>query len=291
MNILERIKNNYDSNKASRKKIADYILNNTLDTAFYSLKDFADKVSTTEVTVLNYCKNLGFVGFNDFRKALQEFIISNYSPSERIHAIIKDIEDPIQHYKRLSSSELRCIKNSYDINNSEKLTQILNLIDTDTTIFIAAHEISSICGNYFSYRFSNQGYQCHMIDLNDPYSSIEKIQRCKKKVLLSITIQPYSIQTLTFSALAKQENIPVIAFTDSQNSPLLKSSTVTIFCDTKILEITNSPTSIIAMINQLAIANDLRNQTNQDMKEKKVTSLVNEFYSIKEKLESENIST
>ena len=289
MNILEKIKTNYDSNKTSRRKIADYILNNTLDTAFLSLKDFSERVSTTEVTVLNYCKGLGFVGFYDFRKALQEFIMSNYSPRERIHAIIKDSQNPSQHYERLSSSELKCIKNSYNMNDSEKLTQALNLINQDTTIYIAAHGISSVCGNYFSYKFAAQGYICHMLDLNDPYSSIEKIQRSKTKILVAITMKPYSIQTLTFSALAKKENIPVIAFTDSQNSPIIESANTTIFCDTKILEITNSPTSIIAMINQLAAANDLRNKTEQDIDEKPVTNLVKQFNSIKKEFEAKNL--
>ncbi|MGD1815765.1 MAG: MurR/RpiR family transcriptional regulator [Pleomorphochaeta sp.] len=291
MNILEKIQTNYDCHKSSRKKIADYILNNTLDTAFLSLKDFSEKVSTTEVTVLNYCKDLGFVGFNDFRKALQEFIITNYSPSERIYAILKDSKDPSEHYERVSSSELKCIKNSYRMNDSEKLIEALNLIEKDTTIFIVAHEISSICGNYFSYKFSSQGYQCNILDLNDPYSSIAKMQRCEKKVLLAITMKPYSIQTLTFSALAKKDNIPVITFTDSQSSPIVENSNITIFCDTKILEITNSPTSIIAMINQLSAINDLRNKIEKDSNEKPVTDLIKEFKNIKKELELKNLST
>lgn len=293
MDILEKIRKNYESNKTIRKKISDYILNNTLDTSFLSLKQFSEKVETTEVTVLNYCKSLGYEGFNDMRKSLQEFIISNYSPSERLYAIVKDSEDASHHYDRLASSELKCIKNTYSSNSPETLKEIIKFFDTETLIFIAAHEVSSVCGIYLSMKLRNQGIQCEMLDLYDPYSSIEKILRYgnRKKILVSITMTPYSIQTITFSSLAKKENIPVIAITDSTKSPILKCAKIALFCDTKLLGISNSPTSIMAIINQLTAALDLKNKTpnNASKKQYPVSEKLNDFFKIKANLESKNI--
>ena len=291
MDILDQIKAKYDCNKSARKKIADFIINNTLDTAFLSLKEFAEASSTTEVTVLNYCKDLGYHGFNDFKNALQEFIISNYSPGQRLLATMKINEDEEQHYQRIASSEIKLIKTTYNMNSPATLKKVLDLLKPNATVFIAAHELSGISGRYLEMKFSNQGFKCEMLDIINPYSAISKLERSrdKNKILFTIITTPYSLQTLSLAALVHKENMPVISITDSTNSPIIPFSDATLFCETKLLDISNSPTPIIALINQLASANEMKYKDNLPKKTKPVSSLVTEFNKIKQDLEKQNI--
>ena len=47
-----------------------------------------------------------------------------------------------------------------------------------------------------------------------------------KDLLIAISINPYTQETLDAAAYARKRGVPVLAFTDSPNSPLAKSATI-----------------------------------------------------------------
>ena len=71
MDISEIIQSHYDSLTKKQRLIADYILENPMEVSYISLSDLSGKTGCSELTVLKFCKALGFTGFIDLKKAFR----------------------------------------------------------------------------------------------------------------------------------------------------------------------------------------------------------------------------
>ena len=72
MDVLGQIRSQYDTLSKTQKKIADYMQQHTNTCCFASLKEIAALTGTTEATVLNFSRKMGYASFLDMRNQLKE---------------------------------------------------------------------------------------------------------------------------------------------------------------------------------------------------------------------------
>ena len=72
--IIGKIKTAYPLQNKKRRQISDYILHNLSECCFLPLRKLSDEIGVTEVTMLNYCRSLGYQNFIDFRDDLRNYI-------------------------------------------------------------------------------------------------------------------------------------------------------------------------------------------------------------------------
>ena len=101
MDILEQIKAGYGSFSRPRQRISDFILNNPEQCCFLSLKNFAEQVGTTEVTVLNFCRGLGLNSYMALKKALQDYLIMRVNSGERLKMAVSGSGSAQELYQRV----------------------------------------------------------------------------------------------------------------------------------------------------------------------------------------------
>lgn len=70
--ILDTIRKSYDGFSKSEKKIAEYMLDNHLDTVVLSSAELAERIGVSDSSVVRFAKSLGFKGFLEFKKAIRE---------------------------------------------------------------------------------------------------------------------------------------------------------------------------------------------------------------------------
>ena len=88
MDILDQIREQYDTFSKTRRRICDFILTAPEQCCFCSLKSFAQRTSTTEVTVLNFCRAMGLDSYLDLKKALQDYVIRRVNPGRRLNLAV-----------------------------------------------------------------------------------------------------------------------------------------------------------------------------------------------------------
>ena len=91
LDILEKIKAQYASSNKVRRRIADLILENPAKCCFYSLKEFASAASTTQVTVLNFCRDLEIGSFVDLKKGIKLYSGIYYLPFWSTLAMMQEL--------------------------------------------------------------------------------------------------------------------------------------------------------------------------------------------------------
>ena len=67
---LDIINKRYSSLRKSEKRVAQFVQEHTEDIVALTLQGIATGCSTSDATVLRFCRSLGFFGFSDFKTAL-----------------------------------------------------------------------------------------------------------------------------------------------------------------------------------------------------------------------------
>ena len=85
-NILHTIEHNMSGFSKGQKRIAHYILENYDKAAFMTASKLGKLVGVSESTVVRFAAELGYDGYPNMQRALQEMIRSRLTSPQRIQA-------------------------------------------------------------------------------------------------------------------------------------------------------------------------------------------------------------
>lgn len=83
MKLIETIASNMDEYTKTEKKIATYIINNVLEFTLSTIGSVADELEVSKTSLIRFAKRMGFDGYIEFRKKLQEEEVMRFTPAER----------------------------------------------------------------------------------------------------------------------------------------------------------------------------------------------------------------
>lgn len=251
--IITRIKNSYIKQNRKRKQISDYILSNISACCFHPLKKLAEEAGTTEVTLLSYCRSLGYSSFTDFRDALREYAVYWNQPNERTWQIGTDGNEGMT--ERIVEAEMENLSVIIATDQENQIGKAVSMLLSAERIFIAAHGVSKVSADYCMRRLISIGKDAVMLDLSDPnmVSSHLSQNNPEKSLLIAIAISPHGKSTIRTVSLCREEGIPVIALTDTPGSPIAIDSDCTLTAPASILGVTNSIVSTVSLVEILSI--------------------------------------
>ena len=235
MDIIRTIKENYVNYNAPRRRIADYILKDPMKCSFSSLKELSLNASTSEVTILSFCKDLGLSSFVELKRNLKEYIFANKSPEERFrHYVSSSNGDISRLYEDVIKALHASVEETTRLNDFARLSKGIDLIIKAKRIFIAAHGASRIPADYIKLRFTQLGLSITIMDSESTIQNIAqlKVSNAEETLLISIATPPYGKSTVAMTELCRSLGIPIIAFTDSELSPLVRLADVSYICMT-----------------------------------------------------------
>lgn len=257
MDLIEQVRNAYPSFSETRKRIAKAILDNPADCCFLSLRDFAHFTDTTEVTVLSFCKDLGIARYVDLRKKLQDYVMLWTKSADRLRRYSSLSKSAKELYEKVALVEKGSLEAAFSATNSPLLFSSISMIRKAKKVFIASHNASRIAANYLAYRFRTFGVEMSVLELEEQGQCIYRLASCQPQDILvfAIAVPPYGKPTIHVCELCKKVGIPVVSFTDSNLSPLVSLSSLSLVCPSSEFfgGLTNSFTPIMAMIEALTI--------------------------------------
>lgn len=250
--IITRIKDCYPSQSKKRKQISDYILANVSACCFYSLKKLAATINISEVTLISYCRSLGFSSFTDFREALRKYTVFWNQPNERWQFESYEEEKAAE---RIVETEKASLSYIIESDQKEAIAKAAEMILSSERIFVAAHGVSQVSADYCTRRLISIGMNTIMLDLSDHHLLSSQLAQISadKSLLIAIAITPHGESTVKTVSLCKEEGIPVIAITDNPESRIASEATCSLSAPASILGVTNSILPSISIIEILSI--------------------------------------
>lgn len=263
LDILAEIKTQYETFGKARRQISDIILENPAKCCFLSLKEFAAAANTTEVTVLKYCRDLGISSFVELKKSLQSYMLTWISPTDRTKFIASQSVTQNDLIEKVLQSELEAIKRTFDENSIDRMMEFVSCLRQAKHICIAAHNVSKIPAQYFICRMAAAGLVANQLNLDDKFQIFSGLTSCcpEDTVLVAFCFSPYGKNTIQTAKFCKAAGIRVLALTDLLSSPMMTIADIALVCSMTLMEVTNSMTSMIAVVNVLSMLYSFEGQS------------------------------
>lgn len=258
--LTSRINECYGSLSKGQKILATYITDNYDKAVFLAAAKMGQVVGVSESTVVRFATHLGYKGYPEFQKALEEMVRNKLNSIQRMEVT----------YGRISQSHiLETVLQS----DQEKIKDTLEHIDEHAfelavdTIIKAKHiyivgirscaPLAAFMAFYFNLMFEN----VTLLQTNNSSELFEQMVRISKDdVIIGISFPRYSMRTLKAMEFANNRNAKVITLTDSVHSPMNLYSSCNLIARSDMASIVDSLVAPLSVINALIVALCMKKQ-------------------------------
>ena len=258
--LTSRINECYGSLSKGQKILATYITDNYDKAVFLTAAKMGQVVGVSESTVVRFATHLGYKGYPEFQKALEEMVRNKLNSIQRMEVT----------YGRISQSHiLETVLQS----DQEKIKDTLEHIDEHAfelavdTIIKAKHiyivgirscaPLAAFMAFYFNLVFEN----VTLLQTNNSSELFEQMVRISKDdVIIGISFPRYSMRTLKAMEFANNRNAKVITLTDSVHSPMNLYSSCNLIARSDMASIVDSLVAPLSVINALIVALCMKKQ-------------------------------
>lgn len=258
--VIKKINEKYEKLSKGQKKLADYIIKNYDKAAFLTAAKLGGLVGVSESTVVRFAMNLGYQGYPDFQKALEEMVRNKLNSIQRMEVA----------YGRISQSEILSTVLQSD---AEKIKLTLENMDemafeTAIDILLNARHIYVLgirscmpLANFLSFYLNMLFDNVHLIQTSSASEIFEQMIRIgEKDAIIGISFPRYSMRTLKAMEFANNRNAKVITLTDSIHSPMNLYSSCNLIARSDMASIVDSLVAPLSVINALVVALCMKKQ-------------------------------
>ena len=252
--VLHTIKANLTGFSKGQRRIASYILENYDKAAFMTASKLGKIAQVSESTVVRFAAALGYEGYPDMQKALQEVIRSRLTSVQRIQ-VSKD---------QLSGADLVTSVLQTDMEKIRIAIEEVSRADFDIAvdelmrarhIYILGVRSSSFLAGYLNFYFHLIFEHVTLVTENSAGDILEKILRIgPEDVLVGITFPRYSSTTAMGVRFARDRGARIIAVTDGPASPLYDMAIANLTARSDMISFVDSLVAPFSLLNALIVA-------------------------------------
>ena len=259
-NLLARLKNQYGTLSKGQKRLAAYIMEHYDKAVFMTAAKLGEEVGVSESTTVRFAAQLGYNGYPEFHRALEELVINRLNSIQRMEVAYgrmpegKILDTGLQ-------SDIDKIKMTLEqIDRNAFRTAVEAILQAETIYVVGIRScapLASFLGFYLNQIFSN----VKLVTTNSASEIFEQMIRISKKdVIIGISFPRYSMRTLKAMEFANNRTARVITLTDSVHSPMNLYSSCNLVARSDMASIVDSLTAPLSVINALIVALCMKRQ-------------------------------
>ena len=253
-NLLAKINEQKGKFSKGQRLIASFITEHYDKAAFMTASKLGNTVGVSESTVVRFATELGYEGYPQMQKAMQEMIRDKLTSVQRINVTQSHIGDGnVLEY--ILNKDIDKIRRTLDETSEKDFRSAVDAISRAKTIYIFAVRSSAALASFLGYYYSLIFENVKIISNYGETEIYEKLFRISEDdVIIGISFPRYSnaaIQAMTF---AKRRGAKAIALTDSMSSPLVAVSDYVLIAKSDIASVVDSLVAPLSMINALIAA-------------------------------------
>lgn len=254
--ILKAIKDQQQSMSKGHRAIASYIIDHYDSAAFITASRLGETVGVSESTVVRFACALGFEGYPELQKRLQELIKNRLTNVQRM-GLGSDMsgEELIRWSLRTDITSLRHVKEVLDY---EMVQRVADSILSAKKVYIMGLRSSEPLAQFFWY------YLNYIIDsanlvisgIGDVFGQLMHAR--EGDVVIGISFPRYSTRTVEGAAFAKRNGAKLIAITDNEQAPLAQIADEVLFVNSDMNLFVDSLVAPLGVINALILLIGMR---------------------------------
>ena len=258
--VRKRMINSMESLSKSRRRIAKYVLDNFDTAPFMTASKLAEVVNTSESTVVRFAVELGFDGYPEMAKAMQEQALYNLTAAQRLKMANESI-DRGDVLKSVLKADINRIKETMDDIDRGTFDGVIDKLLTARKIYILGVRSSAALAMYLGFYFNLIFENVNLVQTTSASEVFEQILGVDEgDVIIGISFPRYSKRTSKAMEYAGKKGAYVVAISDSVNSPVAKWADSTLVARSDMTSFVDSLTAPLSVINALIVGVGLKRE-------------------------------
>ena len=222
--VLLLIKEKVSGFSKGQRKLASFIQESYDNAAFMTASVMGKTVGVSESTVVRFAVELGFKGYPEMQKAMQEMVLNRLTSVQRM-GVAND---------RIGDQDVVSMVLHSDADKLRQTAEMLDRLDFEASvdtilkakrIYIIGVRSASALANFLGYYLNFMFNNVHIITASGASEMFEKVVGVNQEdAVIAISFPRYSTATVKGVQYCRTTGATVIGLTDSRQSPLGQNS-------------------------------------------------------------------
>ena len=252
--ILKIIEENMDGFSKGQRQIARYLLAHYDKAAYMTAAKLGSEVSVSESTVVRFVMELGYAGYPEFQKALQELIRTKLTSFQRMEVTNHLIGDG-DVLEKVLSANVENIRNTLDSISRSGFRDAVEAIVKARNVYIIGVRSSAMLAGFLSYSLQMIFDNIRLIDTTAGSELFQQMMTIGEgDVMVAISFPRYSKRVIKAVEFAKRAGADVVALTDSGESPIAASAQQVLVAQSDMASYVDSLVAPLSLLNAIIVA-------------------------------------
>lgn len=258
--FIKRIETHRAKFSKGQRRIAAYIEEHYDKAVFLTAARLGKAVNVSESTVVRFAMLLGYEGYPQFQKDLEEYVRQKLNTIQRLE-LASGIMSRNGVLESVLQADAEKIKITLDLIDRNAFDEAVNTILSAKTIYVVGIRSCAPLASFLSFYLKLIFDDVRFLQTSNSSELFEQMLRiCEKDVIIGISFPRYSMRTLKALEFANNRNARVITITDGKNSPMILYSSCNLFARSDMVSIVDSLVAPLSVINALIVALCMKKQ-------------------------------
>lgn len=217
-------------------------------------------VGVSESTVVRFAAQLGYKGYPEFQKDLEEVVRKKLNSIQRMEVTYGRISQT-QILNSVLQSDAEKIKHTCESIDQSAFESAVDTILSAKTIYIVGIRSCAPLASFLSFYLNLIFKDVRLLHTNSASELFEQMIRINEEdAIIGISFPRYSMRTLKAMEFANNRNAKVITLTDSVHSPMNLYSSCNLIAKSDMASIVDSLVAPLSVINALLVALFMKKQ-------------------------------
>ena len=253
-NLLVLMEERMPEFSKGQKRIARYILDHYDKAAYMTASRLGSIVEVSESTVVRFAIEVGFDGYPEMQRALQELIRTRLTAVQRVDVTNSLIgEDDV--LDKVLGSDADKIRRTLDEIDRKSFGEAVDKIVSARSIYIIGVRSSSTLAGFLNFNFRMILDNVKFVQTTSGSEMFEQIMNIgPEDVLIAISFPRYSKRIINAVEYATGAGADVISITDSRQSPIAAGADQLLLARSDMVSFVDSLVAPLSILNAIIVA-------------------------------------
>ena len=253
-NLIAMIEEGMHTFSKGQKRIANYILEHYDKAAYMTASKLGALVGVSESTVVRFAIELGFEGYPEMQKSLQELIRMKLTSVQRVEVTNSLIGEGDVLEKILMSDAEKIRRTLEEVDREAFEAAVDKIVSADKIYIIGVRSSSSLAG-FLNFNFRMIFDNVKFVQTTSGSEMFEQIMSIgPNDVLIAISFPRYSKRIVNAVEYAHNAGADVISLTDSHQSPIAGVADQLLLARSDLVSFVDSLVAPLSIINAIIVA-------------------------------------
>ena len=255
--LINQIKKKFSKLSKGQKLIAEYIINDYDKAAFMTASKIGQKVGVSESTVVRFANALGFEGYPQLQRGLQEIIKTKLTTVQRVE-MGTQYSNEGDIIRKVLRSDMENIHYTLENIDYDIFQKVINEIFLADKIYIVGLRSSTALAEYFGFYLNMILDNVRIVGYGVSDIFEQTLRVTENDLVIGISFPRYSNRTIEALRYIKEQNVKIVGITDTVFSPLNEICNYTLTSKSNMASFVDSLVAPLSLINAIIVAVGMR---------------------------------